>query len=86
MNQSYFNQLFPLQQTLPVICSFDSEGNIKPMYIRIGKDAFKVASSYVKESYAHAIVFQCEVFDNGKSKPLRLEYRNREHVWLIPKN
>ena len=85
LNQSCSNDLFPNQNPVPIICSFDSEGHMRPMYIRINGEAFKICSSCEKFSYANAAVFQCQVDDHGTLKPLTLEYRYREHLWLMPK-
>lgn len=77
------NELYPNQKPVPVICSFDSEGHMRPTHVRINGEAFKIHSSCEKPSFAHAVVFQCQVEDNGILKPLTLEYRYREHLWLM---
>lgn len=85
LNTESINDPYPTQQTVPVICSFDCKGNIQPLYIRIDDKAFKIQSSYKKHSVFHTTIFQCEIVDCDQLKPLILEYRHREHLWLIPK-
>lgn len=33
---------------VPVIASFDAEGHIKPLYVRIGEESLKIHSSWKK--------------------------------------
>lgn len=47
MNHFVYNNL---SITL-VIASFDFDGHMKPLYVRIGKESFKVHSSFIKSSY-----------------------------------
>ena len=79
------NEHYPVQKPVPLICSFDSEGHMRPIRVRINGEAFTIHSSHEKPSFDHAAVFQCEVEDYGILKPLTLEYRYREHLWLMPK-
>lgn len=37
---------------IPVIASFDAEGRVKPLYVRIGELSLKVHSSWLKPSFA----------------------------------
>lgn len=79
------NELYPNQKTVPVICSFDSEGRMRPAYVRINGEAFKIHSSCKKPSFDHVALFQCQIEDHGLLKSLTLEYRYQEHLWLMPK-
>jgi len=69
-----------------VIASFDTEGRIRPLYVRIGEESLKILSSWLKPSYPGFFEFRCQVIDNGVRKPLILEYHSRENVWIIPKD
>lgn len=69
----------------PVIASFDSDGHIKPLYVRIGENAFKIHSSWLKPSYPGIMIYHCKVIDGDCLKPLTLTYHQRESVWTIPK-
>lgn len=84
--QAYANDNYPIQTPVPVICSFNKEGRIRPLYVRINGEAFKVCSAYEKPSFENAAIFQCEIADNEQLKQLTLEYRYREHLWLMPKS
>ncbi len=66
-----------------VIASFDTEGHIKPLYIRFDEEALKVHSSSEKPSTMGFREFQCQVVDNGCLKPLSLTYRTGDNVWTI---
>lgn len=68
-----------------VITSFDTEGRIKPLYVRIGEDSLKIHSSWQKSSLGKMIDFQCQVIDQGILKPLILTFHLDVLVWTIPK-
>lgn len=69
-----------------VIASFDSEGHVKPLYVRINENSLKVHSSWLKPSFQGFLEFQCNVIENNCLKPLLLTYHKRENVWTIPHN
>lgn len=71
---------------VPVIASFDAEGHVKPLYVRINESSLKVYSSWLKPSFQGVLEFQCNVIDNNCLKPLLLTYHKRENVWTIPYN
>lgn len=68
-----------------VIASFDTDGHIKPLYVRINEEALKVHSSWLKPSFAGLLEFNCRIVDQGYLKPLVLTYHKNEGVWTIPK-
>ena len=68
-----------------VIASFDTDGHIKPLYVRISEDSLKIYSSWLKPSFRGLMEFQCKVIDNDCLKPLVLTYHMTENVWTIPK-
>ena len=75
----------PRLQVVPVIASFDSDGNVKPLYVRIGEESLKVFSAIVKSSTAEIMTFRCQVVDGDTLKPLELSYHSRESLWAIPR-
>ena len=70
---------------VPVIASLDSDGHIKPLYVRINTESLKIHSCWLKPSFQGFAEFQCKVIDNGYLKPLTLMYHKNEGVWSIPK-
>ena len=75
-----------ISNMIPVIASFDSDGHIKPLYVRINGEAFKVHSSWIKPSFQGTIEFECKVIDREYLKPLNLTYHKQDCVWTIPKS
>lgn len=69
-----------------VIASFDTDGHVRPLYVRINDDALKVHSSWLKPSFGGLMKFNCKVIDQGFLKPLLLTYHKTEGVWTIPKS
>lgn len=72
-----------LTTVVSVIASFDSEGHVKPLYVRIGEQSLKVKSSWLQPSTNSTLEFHCNVIDGDTVKPIILLYRRYETVWLI---
>lgn len=70
---------------VPVIASFDSEGHIKPLYVRIDGEPLKVMSSWVSSSFHNTIDFKCKVVVGDSLKPLALTFHRSEGMWTMPK-
>lgn len=70
---------------VPVIASFDTEGHIRPLFVRIDGIPLKIHSSWIKPSFGGVIEFNCKVIDNDCLKPLILNFHKMEGVWTIPK-
>lgn len=70
---------------VPVIASFDSEGHIKPLYVRINECAYKIHSVWLKPDFGARSTFQCKIVDGSFLKPLILTYHHQETTWTMPK-
>lgn len=70
---------------VPVIASFDSEGHISPLYVRINRNSYKIASHWVRSKFHNTVDFNCTVIDGDSTKPLVLTFHREEGVWTIPK-
>lgn len=70
---------------VPVIASFDTDGNILPLYVRIHGNSLKIQSSRVHRVLSNIIEFHCKVIDYNCLKPLVLSYYQAENVWVIPR-
>lgn len=69
---------------IPVIASFDTDGHIKPLYVRIDGLALKVHSCWLKPSFSGVMEFNCKIIDHDCLKPLVLSFHQTEGVWTIP--
>lgn len=70
---------------VPVIASFDTDGNILPLYVRIHGEGLKIHSSRVHRVFSNIIEFHCKVIDYNYLKPLILSYYIAENIWVIPR-
>ena len=70
---------------VPVIASFDSQGHIAPLYVRINSLSLKIESFWVSSTFHNVVEFRCKVSDNGYLKPLLLRFHRQEGMWTIPK-
>lgn len=70
---------------VPVIASFDAEGHIAPLYVRIDGNALKIESYWASSIYRNVVEFRCKVSDNGYLKPLLLCFHRQEGMWTIPR-
>ena len=59
-------------QTVPVIASFNDAGQIKPLYVGIDGERYKVHSYWVRRSFSNQIEFQCKLADQGILRPVIL--------------
>ncbi len=86
MKVSYTNFDYEPVYTVPVIASFDAEGHIKPLYVRVGEERYKVSSYWVKNRFSHAVEFNCQLQKDDRLIPTLLKYYQQESVWTIPKH
>ena len=70
---------------IPVIASFDTTRSIKPLYIRINEESFKVYKAIVIETFLHQTTYQCEIEDGEYIKHVKLTYFANESLWAIHK-
>ena len=82
---SYMNFDYEPVFAVPVIASFDAEGHIKPLYVRLGEERYKVYSYWVKSRFANNVEFNCQLQKDDRLIPALLKYYNQESVWVIPK-
>jgi len=68
---------------VPVIASFDKQGKIKPLYVRLGSESYKINDSFCQNEYINTIYFRCHIIDNGYLKPLVLIYYRSCNMWSI---
>lgn len=69
---------------VPVIASFDAQGHVCPLYVRIELVPYKIESYYVVNRYSNVIEFRCKIVDAGCLKPLTLTYYGNEQLWTTP--
>lgn len=81
---SYSSIDFKPQTSVPVIASFDTEGHIAPLYVRLNGNSHKVLSYWIRNgAFVNTIEFSCKIEDNGFEKPLLLKYYYEESTWVI---
>jgi len=69
---------------VPVISSFDTSGNIKPLYVRINGISYHVTSAYVKPGGFNIITtYNCVITDGQTRQSVRLIHYKRENVWAL---
>ena len=83
---SYNSHDYKPVEIVPAIASFDTDGHIKPLYVRIDGCSLRVVSSRIRCIYANTIEFQCQVQDLQYVKPLLLVYYQAEGAWAIVLN
>ena len=69
---------------IPVIASFNEDGQIKPLYIGIEGERYKVESYWVRRSFANQIEFHCKIIYDYSYKNLIITYFMNECLWTIP--
>ena len=70
-------------EIVPVIATYDTEGNLKPIYVRLNGDSLKVDTYLVKASEESDMDFYCTLSRNDCRMRLILTYHAKETVWTI---
>ena len=73
-------------KVVPVIATYDGNGNILPLYVRIDEETFKIYNAYVSESTYRILTFKGEVMVQDAVRPIKLSYFMNDLIWCIPKN
>ena len=74
-------------EPVPVLASFDSQGHIIPLWVRIKGVAYKVDSAWCSHVNLRNIVnFKCKIIDGECLKPLSLTFYREEGMWTISKH
>ena len=73
-------------EIVPVIASFDATGHVRPLYVRLRTESFKVVSSWVEYGFVNSCTYHCELLVEDALRPIELTYYFTEKVWAIPKN
>lgn len=73
-------------KVVPVIATYDGNGNILPLYVRIGEETFKIYNAYVSESNFRILTFKGEVMVQDAVRPIKLSYFINDLTWCIPNN
>ena len=85
----YTNFAYTPVTFVPVIASFDTDGNLKPIYVRINGTPMKIHSYCERQRFSNTIEFNCKVIDNTADetflRPVLLTYHQAERIWTIPK-
>ena len=68
---------------IPVISSFDSKGNIVPLYIRVDGESMKIYNPFLVESTYERLTYQCDVLNWNRVKSIKLSYHIEKHVWSL---
>ena len=75
----------PGREVIPTIASFDTKGNMQPLYIRINDLEYKILSCFTKNKNNSYIEFECQIQDYDRLKRICLCYSFFEHVWFLDK-
>ena len=84
---------FPLEsyngnpvELVSVIASYDTEGRMKPLYVRINDERYKIESCWIKPSICGDILdYNCTLVRDDRIYKVIMTYHIRETTWTIPK-
>lgn len=75
------------QEIVPVIASFDKDGHVRPLYVRILGKPYRILSHWTPRSNFSGITeYNCKVETHGYARQILLKYYSRERIWTIPAN
>lgn len=70
---------------IQVIASFNEEGQIKPLYVGIKGERYKIHSYWVRRSFSNQIEFSCKLICGVSFQTVIITYYINECIWTIPK-
>lgn len=79
------DSISPDMNVIPVIASFDTAGDILPLYLAVDNEQYKILSVTPVPSLILS-VFKCKVDVCGYIKHITLTFHAKERVWTIPKH
>lgn len=83
-NISYTSYDYKPVDIVSVIASFDADGHIKPLWVRIGCNAYRITYSWCRsKQFASILEFNCRIADGDFERPLAISYHQAECVWTI---
>ena len=82
---SYTSYDFRPVTVVPVIASFDSDGRISPLYVRIQGEPLKIQSFRIRNAGRfNTTEFHCMIISQDKLIPLAITFHQFENIWTIP--
>lgn len=78
----------PNIRCIPVIASFSSKGDIKPLYATVNGSQLKIDSYtiHIPSDGKNWIIFLCDIIEQGIRKEIKLQYSITEHAWFVNAN
>lgn len=70
---------------VPVIASFNTEGKIQPLYVRIKGCSYRIESYWERKSFSNLSEFMCHIMVNECMQAIALTYYHDSQTWTIPK-
>ena len=68
---------------VPVIAAFDTQGHIKPLYVRLNKEPCRISACWVGKSHSGIMTFHCKLMDGNYEKTLLLTFYPAEQIWGV---
>lgn len=84
MSQDKPKSIVPTMVTIPVIASFDTQGHLIPLYIRIHQTKLEVESYWLKPSTYREVLFCCKVNDGYREQIIDIHYNISQMTWSTP--
>lgn len=73
-------------ELVPVIAAYDTKGHIKPLYVRIKNEKYRVENYWIKSvNFSNNIDYNVTLSKDNRTYKLILTYHIRETAWSIPK-
>lgn len=70
-------------QKIQVIASFNTKGQVLPLWVKIGSMTFKIESCVLKSTQVHIYNFSCEIIDESIKKTIRIAFNARDCLWYL---
>ena len=79
---SYTDYSYLKPKKVSVIASFDTNGKIRPLYVRIGSESYKISTFREKSRFSNVTEFHCQI-DRDKGSQVILTFYQADGFWGI---
>lgn len=71
-----------VETVVPVIASFNTNGSIKPLYVRINDVPLQITDCWC-QPFSGYMKYHCSVLDNNHLKDITLSYFPERKFWTV---
>lgn len=68
---------------VPVIASFSNDGRLKPLYIEVNGESYRIIKVVENWNTSQVITYKCQIENYGKIQDINLLYSRQDLTWKL---